>query len=254
MMEQTVQTPHSPKRVSVIGVPISAVNLEGSVRYIEDNLRNAKGNYICVSNVHHCDGQEDEGYRQIQTNSFLSVPDGKPLSVVGKRRGYPEMDRVTGPNLMRRLFEDSAARGYTHYLYGNTAKNLQILTEQLQRDYPHLQIVGYEPSVFHELSDQEADELAQRVNAASPDFLWVGIGAPHQEKLCARLAGKVNSLMVGVGGAFNILGGIIPEAPSWMQNLSLEWLYRLLQEPKRLFKRYFVTNTKFLLYLFHLKK
>ena len=158
------------------------------------------------------------------------------------------MGRVTGPDLMRALLELSTLHGWSHYFYGNTSENLERLAAVLDRDYPGARIVGLEPSVFRELSDEEAGELAERVEASGADFLWVGIGAPRQEALCARLEGRTRCLMAGVGGAFNILAGVTPEAPGWMQRAGLEWLYRLSQEPRRLFRRYAVTNTKFAYY------
>ena len=237
------------KRVEIIGVPISAVNMESCVERIFRDLDSTKGKYICVSNVHTTVmAHEDPQYLKVQAESFLSIPDGKPLSIVG-RKTCPEMDRVTGPDLMRRLFEISKEKKLNHFFYGNTAENLEKLMEVLHKDYPWLQVCGYEPSVFRDMSEQEETELAERINATKPDFVWVALGAPRQELFCHRMVGRINGLMVGVGGAFNILAGIVPEAPMWMQNMSLEWLYRLMQEPKRLFKRYAVTNTKFLWYL-----
>ena len=235
-------------RVSIIGVPISAVNLDSCVRQIEKHLDEVKGQYICVSNVHTTVIAHDEpDYFRVQAESFLSVPDGKPLSVIGRRQ-YPQMGRVTGPELMRRLFEESRRKGYRHYFYGNTPENLELLVTKLRSRYPHLNIVGYEPSVFRALSTQEEEELIRRVTAAAPDFLWVGLGAPRQERFCAAMKGRIPALMIGVGGAFNVLAGLIPEAPDWMQNSGLEWLYRLSREPGRLFGRYLTTNTKFLYY------
>ncbi len=119
--------------------------------------------------------------------------------------------------------------------------------------YPWLNVVGYEPSVFRPMSTEEEIELANRINATNPDFVWVALGAPRQEEFCQRNEGRISGLMVGVGGAFNVVAGLIPEAPQWMQDCSLEWLYRWLQEPKRLFKRYFETNTKFIWYLMRKK-
>ena len=160
------------------------------------------------------------------------------------------MDRVTGPDFMRRIFEESRQRKLRHYFYGNTAENLEKLIETIKAEYPHLEIAGYEPSVFRDLSAEEETELAERINASQADFVWVGLGAPRQELFCARMKGRTDSVMVGVGGAFNVLAHIVPEAPLWMQNLSLEWLYRLIQEPKRLFKRYLTTNSRFIFLLF----
>lgn len=245
-MENTA--PQPSKRALIIGVPISAVDMESCVDAIFRDFDKNKGKYICVSNVHTTVmAHDDPEYFKVQAESFLSVPDGKPLSVVGRKQ-FPEMDRVTGPDLMRRIFEESKTRELRHYFYGNSKENLDKLIETLKSDYPWLNICGYEPSVFRDMSEQEETQLAKRINSTNPDFVWVALGAPRQELFCHRLEGRINGLMVGVGGAFNVLAGIVPEAPMWMQKLSLEWFYRFLQEPRRLFKRYLVTNTKFMWY------
>lgn len=236
------------RRANIIGVPISAVDMHSALSVIKDGLATgaAQGSYICVSNVHTTVmAHDDRNYLKIQAESFLSLPDGKPLSVAGSKVA-PEMGRVTGPDLMREVFEDGSFSCLNHYFYGNTGTNITVLAEKLLEGYPDLRIVGYEPSLFRDLSETEEQELCDRIDASEADIVWVGLGAPRQEELCARLKGKTQSLMVGVGGAFNVLAGITPEAPRWMQNASLEWLYRLIQEPKRLFKRYAVTNTRFL--------
>lgn len=235
-------------RTPVIDVPITATNMVDVLSFIEENIDTIKGEYICVSNVHTTVmAHDDPNYYRVQTESLMSVPDGKPLSIVGGK-AVPSMGRVTGPDLMREIFEVSAERGYRHYFYGNTKENVKALIAALERDYPGLDICGYEPSVFRDMTSQEELELATRINESEPDFVWVALGAPRQECFCHRMRGRIEGLMVGVGGAFNILAGITPEAPIWMQNLSLEWLYRLIQEPRRLFKRYVVTNSKFIYY------
>ena len=235
-------------RVKIIGVPISAVNMNDCVNNIFEDFDNTRGRYICVSNVHTVVVAHDNPvYLKVQTDSFMSLPDGKPLSIVGKRK-YPQMDRVTGPDLMRRILEESKTKEIRHFFYGNTKENLERLIAVLNEKYPWVEVAGYEPSVFRELSDDEEKALCKRINQARADFIWIGLGAPKQEMFCYKLKDKVNGLMIGVGGAFNILAGIIPEAPNWMQRMSLEWLYRLIHEPKRLFKRYAVTNTKFIYY------
>lgn len=191
---------------------------------------------------------EDPSYGIARRNQSCPFPDGKPLSVVG-RKSFESMDRVTGPDLMREIFEISSQYGWSHYFYGNEQKNLDALRESLNRDFPGLKIVGMEPSVFRPLSDNEKYELSNRIANSGANFAWIALGAPRQEVLMHELKGGPQPLMIGVGGD-NVLAGVVPEAPIWMQNLSLEWLYRLIQEPKRLFKRYLVTNTKFLFYQF----
>lgn len=235
-------------RTPVIDVPITATNMHDVLSFIDENLADVKGEYICVSNAHTTVmAHDDPSYYCVQTESLMSVPDGKPLSVIG-RRAVPTMDRVTGPDLMREIFAMSAARGYRHYFYGNTCENLNMLISALARDYPEVIVCGFEPSVFREMAPSEERALASRINQTHPDFVWVALGAPRQEEFCHRMRGEIDGLMIGVGGAFNILAGVTPEAPRWMQTCSLEWLYRLIQEPRRLFMRYFVTNTKFMLY------
>ena len=240
------------RRVAVIDVPITATNMNDFLMLVTEHLDEVRGEYVCVSNAHTCVmAHDDPAYWIVQTESIASLPDGKPLSIVGKKT-EPSMDRVTGPDLMREVFAVSANYGWKHYFYGNEQANLDVLRDALLSNYPDLEIVGMEPSVFRQLTETEKDELAERITASGADFAWIAIGAPRQEVLMHDLKGKPSALMVGVGGAFNVLAGIVPEAPQWMQNLSLEWLYRLIQEPKRLFKRYAVTNTKFIYY--HLTK
>lgn len=243
-----------PARTDIIGVPISVVNMDSCVNFLFDNWHAAHGNYICVSNVHTTVmAHENPFYYKAQSESMLSIPDGKPLSVVGKKQ-HPDMDRVTGPDLMRRIFQESHNREIKHFFYGSTQENINALEKKIKEEYPWVQIVGSEPSVFRDMSEEEERQLAERINKTGADIVWVALGAPRQELFCYRNESKINGIMVGVGGAFSVLAGTIPEAPIWMQNMCLEWLYRLVQEPKRLFKRYAVTNTKFIWYLLLTKK
>lgn len=243
------------ERVKIIGVDISATNMNECINTLENSLDQARGKYICAANVHTTVmAKETPDYLEIQNGSYMTLPDGKPLSIVGKRKGYPNMDRVTGPEFMETVLALSEKNGWTHYLYGNKRENLCILIAYLKEKYPKLNIVGYEPSIFRPLSNKEENELVEKINEFQPDFVWVGMGAPLQEKFCAKLSHRTNSVWAGVGGAFNVIPGIIPRAPHWMQKYCLEWFYRWMKEPKRLFKRYFVTNAKFIYYVIKDKK
>lgn len=237
-------------RVPVIDVPITGTNMPHCIHFLTEHIDELRGEYICVSNAHtSVMAHDDPSYWACQAESVMSVPDGKPLSIVG-RKAVASMDRVTGPDLMREIFEISSLHGWSHYFYGNETKNLEALRDALQKEYPSLEIAGMEPSVFRPLTYGEKCDLSQRIADSGADFAWIALGAPRQELLMHELKGGPQPLMIGVGGAFNVLAGVVPEAPIWIQNLSLEWLYRLIQEPKRLFKRYLVTNTKFLFYQF----
>ncbi|WP_096233418.1 WecB/TagA/CpsF family glycosyltransferase [Thermoanaerobacterium sp. RBIITD] len=221
-----------------------------TIKYIEENLEKAKGNYICVSNVHTTVmAYEDKNYRKIQNEAFMTLPDGKPLSIVSKLKGFKEAERVTGPDLMEEIFKLSEEKGYTHYFYGSTNETLVKLEKKLIAKHPKLKIVGSYSPPFRELTEEEDMKIIMNINQIRPDFLWVGLGAQKQEIWMSKHKSKVNSLMIGVGAGFDYHAGILKRAPKWMQRLSLEWLYRLYQEPRRLFIRYFKTNAKFLIYI-----
>lgn len=239
------------ERIKIIGVDISVVNFNSAQKYLFDNFELARGNYICAANVHTTvTAHEDKNYRKVQNSSFMTLPDGKPLSVVGKKRGKKSMGRVTGPDFLEEVLKRTENTELKHYFYGTTQENLDSFISVVKKTYPNLKIVGVEPSVFRPLSEQEEDELLERINRSEADFVWVALGAPRQEIFCNKLSGRSNAVWVAVGGALNVISGVIPRAPQWMQDHGLEWFYRFMKEPKRLFKRYFVTNSKFLWYLF----
>lgn len=232
---------------NILGVNIAVTNLNETVNYIEENLENLRGDYICVSNVHTTvTAYEDEQYRKIQNSGALALPDGKPLSVLSKKRGFKNAQRVTGPDLMGELFKESEEKGYKHYFYGSTEETLQLLKCKLKDKYPKLNIVGmYSPPFKSEVS-LENNIILNEINKRDVDFLWIGLGAPKQEKWMFTHKGKVNAIMLGVGAGFDYYAEKISRAPMWMQKCSLEWLYRLMQDPKRLLKRYITTNSKFI--------
>lgn len=230
----------------ILGVRIAAVNMETVLSFIKKNLRELRGQYICVSNVHTTVmSYENKKYQRIQNRAVLALPDGKPLSVICRKRGFTEADRVTGPDLMKEIFMCSQKYGYTHYFYGSTPETLELLRKKLSGEF-RLSIAGMYAPPFRELTEQEDAGILDKINKAEADFIWVGLGAPKQEKWMYEHRNKVNGLMIGVGAGFDYFAGNIKRAPVWMQKCSLEWLYRLCQEPRRLFKRYLYTNLKFL--------
>lgn len=216
-----------------------------TVAYIEEHIDELRGKYICVSNVHTTvTGYEEADYRNIQNTAALALPDGKPLSLYSKKHGFPEAERVTGPDLMGELF--SRDNGLHHYFYGGKEETIQVLSEKLPGEYPSLRIAGMVSPPFRPLTEEEDERELQKMNDAKADIIWIGLGAPKQERYMYEHRGKVNGVMIGVGAGFDYYAGTIKRAPMWMQKLSLEWLYRLMQDPKRLFRRYFATNFKFL--------
>ncbi|WP_206214847.1 WecB/TagA/CpsF family glycosyltransferase [Adlercreutzia sp. ZJ176] len=216
------------------------------IGYVTSHVGELRGNYICVSNVHTTVmAFEDEGYRAIQNGSAMSIPDGGPLSSVGRRRGFAGMERTTGPDLMLALFEGARQHPLRHYFYGSSQRTLDALSAALEADYPDVRVAGMFSPPFRELTPEEDAGHVEMMNAADPDVVWVGLGAPKQERWMAAHEGRVNALMVGVGAAFDYLAGNIRRAPAWMQRANLEWAYRLMQDPRRLAGRYASTNAKF---------
>lgn len=232
---------------SILGVNVSVTDMDKTIRDIEANLEKWRGEYVCVSNVHTTVmAYDDPDYRQVQNGAVMALPDGGPLSSYSRSEGKKEAKRVTGPDLMREILIRSGEHGWTHFFYGSTQKTLDMLKEKIEKVYPGAKVVGMISPPFRELSPEEDMEYVELINSLKPDFVWVGLGAPKQEIWMSAHKGRIDSLMIGVGAAFDYESGNLKRAPKWMQKCSLEWLYRFMQEPRRLFKRYFVTNIKFL--------
>jgi N-acetylglucosaminyldiphosphoundecaprenol N-acetyl-beta-D-mannosaminyltransferase len=232
---------------NILGVNIAAINMEWLLDFTYKNIKSLSGDYICVSNVHTTvTSYEDKEYCAVQNGGIMAIPDGGPLSSVGKKRGYKDMQRTTGPSYMGEILKVSVEKGYRHYFYGSTEETLKKLYQTLEREYPGIQIAGMYSPPFRPTTEEEDNAIVERINETKPDFVWVGLGAPKQEKWMAAHQGKVSGLMVGVGAGFDYFAGNISRAPVWMQKSNLEWLYRLMQDPKRLFNRYWHTNTRFI--------
>lgn len=247
-MSDTCVSP--PERVSIIGVPISLINRKTSIDFVANHFERIRGRYICVSNVHTTVmAHENAEYGRIQRESIISLPDGTPLSLVGRYKGYTQMEKVRGMDFISDVLLDERFHNYKHFFYGCTLDTLERMVANLHNQHSNICICGIEPSPFRELSDEDVDNLVTQINKADADFVWIGIGAPRQEILMHRLNGRVNALMVGIGGVFNILAGKVEDAPRWMQCIGMEWFYRLCMEPRRLFWRYLKTNTQFVWFL-----
>ena len=231
---------------SILGTKINVTDMDKTVRYIDAHLEELKSHYICVSNVHTTvTAYRDPEYRAVQNGAAMNIPDGKPLSIVQHLSGEKEAGRVPGPDLMPELFRLSEEKGYRHYFYGSTQETLDALKDRLSEKYPEMKIVGMYSPPFRSMTEEEDREAVERINAAKPDFIWVGLGAPKQEKWMANHEGRVCGVMLGVGAGFDFHAGTVKRAPKWMQEVCMEWLYRIGQDPKRLLIRYLDTNFSF---------
>jgi N-acetylglucosaminyldiphosphoundecaprenol N-acetyl-beta-D-mannosaminyltransferase len=234
----------------ILKTNINVTNMKETLNYIRNNLDKLRGNYICVANVHTTVmSYENEAYRAIQNNAAMALPDGGPLSKYCRLKGIAHAERVTGPDLMGEVFKISVENGYSHFFYGSKEETLNSMKERLEREYNGIQIVGMYSPPYRALTAKENEEAINMINSSKPDFIWVGLGAPKQEIWMGEHAGLVNGVMIGVGAGFDYFAGNIKRAPVIMQKLCLEWLYRLLQDPRRLWKRYVTTNYKFVKYV-----
>ncbi|XME04149.1 WecB/TagA/CpsF family glycosyltransferase [Lachnospiraceae bacterium C1.1] len=238
------------ERKAVLGVNFVVSNIWEAAVYIRENIDKLRGKYICFSNVHTTVmAYEDDEYRRVQNEAEIVFPDGAPISKIQRHDGCSRARRVAGPDFMRQMFVSSIGGGLSMYFYGSSQKTIDELKKNIEKNYPGLDVRGYESPPFRNLTDEEDAEAVRRINESGADIVWVGLGAPKQEKWMNAHKDRINALMLGVGAGFDFHAGTIKRAPEWMQHVGLEWLFRLFQDPKRLIKRYLVTNLKFMYYL-----
>ncbi len=225
---------------NVLGVRISAVNLKSATGFIQKAIEDGRKEYVCVRDAHgvvRC--QDDPELRSIHNRAFLVTPDGMPLVWALKRAGHLESDRVYGPDLMLSVFEACTSKGIRHFLYGATAETLQQLQARLLARFPGAEIAGSYAPPFHKLSPQEEADIADRLNRSGADIIWVGLSSPKQELWMARMRDRLDaSMLIGVGAAFDFHAGLKRQAPRFIQRSGFEWAFRLLCEPRRLWRRY----------------
>ncbi len=236
-----------PFRVNVLGVGVSAINLNSALAQVSRALANKDKGYVCVTGVHGVsEAQSDPGFRRILNRAFLCTPDGMPLVWAGRWQGARDMDRVYGPDLMLMIMEESERMGWRHFFYGGANGTVEALRDKLVARFPKLLITGiYEPP-FRPLNPSEQEQLQNSVRQGRPDVMWIGLSTPKQERFMAEYLEKLDvTLMIGVGAAFDFHAGRVAQAPQWMQRSGLEWFYRLCREPRRLWKRYLRNNPLF---------
>lgn len=236
------------RRVNILGVGISAITMQQAVNQVTRWIDSRTCRYISVCTVHTVmECQRDESMRRAVNGAGLATPDGMPLVWLSHWWGHSPVTRVYGPDLMLALCQLSVERGYSHYFYGGAAGIPELLAENLQRRFPHLKVAGAYSPPFRPLTSNEQAQIISQINQAAPDIIWVGLGTPKQDLWMAAQRPQLTApLLIGVGAAFDFHTGRIPQAPRWMQQSGLEWLFRLWQEPRRLWYRYLVYNPLFI--------
>lgn len=232
----------------VLGVRVHAVQIPDVVSRMREWIaRRDACRYIAVTDMHSLmQAQHSASFKKILENADLVVPDGYPLVWLGRRKGFALRRRVYGPELMERFCEETASRGYRHFLYGGAPGVAEQLGARLTHRFPGLQIAGACCPPFRPLTQEEDDEMVSLINGARADIVWVGLGAPKQERWMSEHQSRLAApILVGVGAAFDFHTGRIAQAPPWMREHGLEWLFRLSREPGRLWRRYLINGTEF---------
>jgi N-acetylglucosaminyldiphosphoundecaprenol N-acetyl-beta-D-mannosaminyltransferase len=242
----------APRKQEVLGVGISVTSYSEVTRTCAEWLHQkaVPSKYICVTSVHGLmEARKDPAVKAILNDADIATPDGMPLVWALRSFGIREQQRVYGPNLMLALCEQAEQLGHRIFLYGGRPDTLETLCLNLQQRHPRLQIAGSYSPPFRALTDAEEDEIQNMIRDAAPDLLFVGISTPKQERwMSAHRETLPGVIMVGVGAAFDFHAGRVRQAPSWMQSRGLEWLFRLVSEPARLWKRYVLVTPWFLPY------
>lgn len=246
-----MRSPDSPERsiprVDVLGVQVSAVNMDQTLEILDHWITAGIRRYVCVTGVHGVmESRRDERLQQIHNAAGLVTPDGMPLVWWTRCQGWRHARRVYGPDLLLACCQRSLATGYRHFFYGGQEGVAELLVRRLTRRFPGLTVAGTYTPPFRALTEPEDEDVVGTINAAAPDIVWVGLGTPKQEYWMAEHVDRLEaSVLIGVGAAFDFHAGLKRQAPRWMQHSGLEWFFRLASEPRRLGKRYLVNNPAF---------
>ena len=232
---------------NVLGVNVSAINMELALTTIKGWVDRSETHYVCVTGVHGVmESHDDASLQAIHNAAGLVTPDGMPLVWLSRLRGFKHVDRVYGPDLMLALCEQSVAWGVRHFLYGGADGVPELLAQCLTQRFPGLDIVGTYSPPFRELTPEEDERVIAMIDDSGADVVWVGLSTPKQERWMAAHLGRLEaSVMIGVGAAFDFHAGLKKQAPRWMQRSGVEWLFRVMNEPRRLWYRYARNNPRF---------
>ncbi len=230
----------------VIGSAIDVLGWDEALQRLLAWSRERRSRVVCICNVHSVvTARRDPAFAAVLREAELCTPDGAPVAWMLRRQGHADQPRINGPDLMWRYCERAAAAGESIYLYGGTEATLHLLQQRLLAAFPGLRIAGAQSPPFRALQPEEDAAAVAAINASGAGTVWVSLGCPKQELWMQAHRGRVQAVMLGVGAAFDYHAGTIRRAPVWAQRAGLEWLHRLLSEPRRLWKRYLVTNTLF---------
>ncbi len=233
---------------SILGARIDALDWDEALGQIITWGDRRESRYVCICNVHSVvTTTRDQSFRQVVNEADMATPDGAPIAWSLRRFGFPGQDRINGPDLMWQYLNEAQRLGQKVFFYGSSDSTLKKLASVLAAQFPALQIAGMHSPPYRALTPEEDAQEVAMINESGANVVFVGLGCPKQENWMADHRGRIQAVMIGVGAAFDYHAGVVKRAPLWWQRNGLEWLYRLCSEPKRLMKRYMVTNTLFII-------
>ena len=238
-------------RVNILGVGAMPLDLGRAAATLERWRTERQRKYVCLISVHGLVvAQRNPDIRRALNGCSMAAEDGMPLVWWSRLAGFTQARRVCGSDLLDAVCAYGLPRSYRHYFYGASPHVLGLLTDRLRRRHPGLIVAGYRSPPFRPLTaDEDAEDVAA-INEARPDFVWIGLGMPKQEKWMVEHLGKIDATaLIGIGAAFDFHAGTKPRAPIWMQRSGLEWLFRLMTEPRQLAHRYVIDNALFVGYM-----
>lgn len=248
VLEQTADV-NEPPRLDIIGSQVTAAPFDVLVALILDWAKQRNSKSVCVANTHMLvEAYQQPSFRKVLQQADMVTPDGMPLVWMLKLMGVKNQDRVAGLDLMRAVCQRASEQGVRVYFLGSMDLILQKMRRRLHREFPNLLIADMEPLPFRPLTSEEDQALIQRVNESGAGLVMVALGCPKQECWMAEHKEEIKAVMIGLGGAFPVYAGIHRRAQLWVRNIGLEWFYRLIQEPRRLWKRY-ATSIPLFMYL-----
>lgn len=234
--------------IDVLGVRVDVLNMNEVLDRIDSMLRCREKGYLSAITVHGVMlAQRDPEFAEAFADAAIAIPDGTPIAWVGRLQGRHGMQYVTGPALMREVFLRKEFAQYTHFFYGGDVGVAEELTEHFRALAPWARIVGTYTPPYRSLTGAEGRSLIARIARCKPDMIWVGLGTPKQDKFMRHYLPLLNThFMLGVGAAFDFHTGRIQDSPAWVKRAGLQWAHRLMQDPKRLWRRYLHDNPAFL--------
>ncbi len=245
--DYSVNRSRSLKKIPLLSISLSIGSYEELVQNIIETARLGLSDYVCLANVHTLvEAHKDSRFAADINQAYIVSPDGKPLTWAMKMLHGIKLERVAGMDLLPDLLYKAAIHKLPVYFYGGKETMLKKTLQYVHKHYPDLTIAGSYSPPFRKLTALETDQAVEKINNSGALLVLVVLGCPKQEKWMASMKGRVHELMVGVGGALPVMIGSQTRAPVWMQDKGLEWVFRLIQEPIRLFRRYLVTNTTFI--------